>query len=89
MEERLEERWRGHRREHRMLAKFIKITAASQDIRLDGMNEFRKTVEDVVKTSVSRQEWEAGHSALTRLVYIGVGIILAVSALLTWILSKR
>ena len=53
--------------------------------RLEGMNEFRKQLEKQTVTFLSREEYEAKHQlinhkieGLSKMVYIGVGILIVV-----------
>jgi hypothetical protein len=54
---------------------------AKMDIRLDAFNEWRQQNKDERSMFASKQEVVA----LTRLVYVGLGIILAIEALLRFI----
>ena len=51
------------------------------DIRLDAFNEWRQQNKDERSMFASKQEV----TALTRLVYVGLGIILAIEALLRFV----
>jgi hypothetical protein len=56
----LESLFEEHRRMHEELAKGITVALASVDARLQSMNEFRASLDDVVRNTVSRDTWEQG-----------------------------
>jgi hypothetical protein len=60
------------------IEKSIETAYRSMEKRLDGMNEFREALKDQSRQFVSRQEFET----LQKLVWVGVGIVLAVEFLL-------
>lgn len=57
-----------HQRMHEELAKGITVALQSVDARLQGMNEFRRSISDLVNNTVARSTYEAGHSALEQRV---------------------
>jgi len=86
-----EERWRGHMREHELLAENVALARTSVYDKLAAMNEIRGTLSDQAAKMVTREEWAAALSAtrnnvdnkiegLTKLVYMGVGIAMFLGA---------
>lgn len=56
----------AHSREHRMTEEAIDRASAAMDKRLDGMNEFRRQIEDIAARLLPRAEAEAAMSGLRR-----------------------
>ena len=57
----------------------------SNDARLESMNEFRQQMNRAEGTYATKVE----HSALERLVYIGIGILMAVQALIDFVITRN
>lgn len=69
----------------------IKAETAA-DKRFDAVNEFRQTLTDQTNTFIPRAEYDAQHKALedkvdvlTKLVYIGLGAVLALQIILQFL----
>jgi len=60
-----------HDKTHSQLAENVKTALASQDKRLDGMNEFRASLDDATKNSVTRDYYDSQHDALEKRVALG------------------
>ena len=66
------------------LEKNMDLSRISMDKRLDGMNEFRQQLKDQNGTFITKTDYEGRHltletkiEALEKIVYIGLGICLA------------
>lgn len=51
-------KWNAHDQIHELLAENIRTALTAQDRRLDGMNEFRQSLEDMNAQSVSREVFD-------------------------------
>ena len=62
----LDQRWQDHTAVHQAEGEARDKALASMDKRLDAMNEFRASLNDVVGQTVSRENYETRHSELDR-----------------------
>ena len=65
LEVKTHEKWEALDRQQLLRERALQIAEAGMNRRLEGMNEFRKALEDSEKKYITRTEWDAGHSKLT------------------------
>jgi hypothetical protein len=88
------ERWRGHYREHALLASTLEATRAEMERRLDEMNMLRRQIELERGDYLPRQEYAAAHGTLIQglqrvqqTVWMGLGGVMAVVTLVGILVS--
>ena len=86
----------AHKEVHAVESKTRDDIKTEMNRRLEGMNEFRAEMAATDAKYISRGEYQAAHNALgealstlSRLVYIGLGIVLLAVSVIGWVIAIR
>ena len=66
LKEYIESRFDQHDKMHNTLAEGVRVALVANEKRLDGMNEFRQAISDIVAQSISREDYELRHNDIIK-----------------------